>query len=142
MILGITLNSTTKEFKWEPDELKENGAAADISLTPKGEHCLVLKQALLTGGTEGEMNVVEVETSGYKTQVKIPIAALVGGKTSHSAMDISLPDPPAILRLVEGSGPVHIAGIHVIQSEQFNDDDDDDEDDYLGKLKWKGQASW
>jgi len=126
---GCTLTSSNKEFKWEPDELKENGTG-DISLSLKGEHCLVLKQALLVGGTEGELNTIEVETSGYKGNVKLPVVSLVSGKVSHLLLDLSFPDPPVTLRLLEGSGPIHIAGKHIIQTEQYQDDDDDDEEDY------------
>jgi len=76
--------------------------------------------------------VVEVETSGYKSEVKLPIAALVAGQNCHTLLDISLPDPPATLRLVQGSGPVHLAGVHAIQVDNFTDDEEDEED-MLGK---------
>lgn len=132
--LGVTLNNTTKEIKWEPDALKENGGVGDISLSSKGEHTLIIKQALLSSDVkEGEVNVIEVETAGYKGNIKQPIIVLVGGKSSHVLLDLNFPDPPVTLKLIEGRGPIHISGNHVINAEQYNDDDDDEDDDDLGK---------
>ncbi|KAL0270527.1 UNVERIFIED_CONTAM: hypothetical protein PYX00_007913 [Menopon gallinae] len=107
----------------------------EISLSVKGEHTLILKQALLSSEVpENQVNVVEVETAGYKGNIKLPIITLVGGKQSHVLLDLNFPDPPVTLRLIQGEGPIHISGNHVINAEQYNDDDDDDDDDDLGKF--------
>lgn len=127
------MSNTNKEVKWEPDALKENGGVGEISLSAKGEHTLIIKQALLSpSAKDSEVNVIEVETTGYKGNIKQPIIALIGGKQPHLLLDLNFPDPPVILRLVEGHGPVHISGNHVINAEQYNDEDDDEDDDDLG----------
>lgn len=131
------MNDTNKEIKWEPDALKENGSFNEMSLSVKGEHTLIIKQALLgPSAKDSEVNVIEVETTGYKGSIKQPIVALVGKKKSHLLLDLNFPDPPVILRLVEGHGPVHISGNHVINAEQYNDEDDDEDDDDLGRTQF------
>jgi len=127
---GTTLTSSNKELKWEPDALKENGAAGDVSFSAKGEHALVVKQALLGPDAEdNDVNVIEVETTGYKSNIQQPIVVLTGGKQSHILLDLNFPDPPVTFRLIKGKGPVHLSGNHVIGNEQYNDEDDEDEDD-------------
>lgn len=120
-------------MKWEPDELQGNGG--EVSLRTQGEHCLILKQALLLNGKEGQVNVVEAKTAGYKDEIVIPILALEAGKQSHVAMDLSFPDPPVTFKLIEGSGPVHIIGVHAISThEQYLQEADDDSGKFFLKF--------
>lgn len=104
-------------------------------MSAKGEHTLCIKQALLGPDTEdNDSCVVEVETIGYKSTIQQPIIVLNQGKKEHVLLDLNFPDPPVILRLIKGKGPVYISGNHVISNEQYNDDDEDDEDDDLGRV--------
>lgn len=66
---------------------------------------------------EGEVNVVEVEAMGYKSDVKFPIAVMKGGGPSNQAvLDLLFPDPPVSFHLSKGSGPVHLLGNHTVGS--------------------------
>lgn len=73
---------------------------------------------------EGEVNVIQVEAMTWKDHVKIPVATLkAGGSNNQVLLDLSFPDPPVTFTLVQGSGPVHIIGHHLIGSsmEEFDD---------------------
>ena len=66
---------------------------------------------------EDEINVVEVEAMGYKSDVKYPITVLRGGVQHQSLLDLLFPDPPVTFKLIKGSGPVHLLGNHSVGSE-------------------------
>lgn len=79
----------------------------------------------------GEVNVVQVEAMTWKDSVKIPIATLkAGGPNNQVLLDLSFPDPPVTFSLIQGSGPVHIIGHHLIGSpmEEFDEMDEIEEE--------------
>lgn len=98
----------------------------------QGGHKLIIKQALLgPEATEGEVNVVQVEAMTWKDSVKIPIASLkAGGPNNQVLLDLSFPDPPVTFSLIQGTGPVHIIGHHLIGSpmEEFDEMDEIEEE--------------
>lgn len=66
---------------------------------------------------DGEVNVIEVEAMGYKSDIKFPVVVLKGG-TGHSqcVLDLLFPDPPVTFKLVKGNGPIHLLGNHSVGS--------------------------
>lgn len=110
---------------WDPE-----AQGADDS---QGGHKLIIKQALLgPEAVDGELNVIQVEATTWKESLKVPVATLkAGGQNSQVLLDLSFPDPPVTFSLIQGTGPVHIIGHHLIGGpfEEFEHVDDFDEID-------------
>ncbi|XP_068899610.1 nucleoplasmin-like protein isoform X1 [Tenebrio molitor] len=121
---ALTLKGAKASEVWDP----EAKGAEDY----QGGHKLIIKQALVgPEATEGEVNVVQVEAMTWKDSVKIPIASLkAGGANNQVVLDLSFPDPPVTFSLVQGNGPVHIIGHHLIGSpmEEFDEMDEMEEE--------------
>ncbi|CAH0554588.1 unnamed protein product [Brassicogethes aeneus] len=121
---ALTLKGKQSSEVWDP-EAKGDG---DF----QGGHKLIIKQALLgPEATEGEVNVVQVEAMTWKDSVKIPVATLkAGGANNQVLLDLSFPDPPVTFTLIQGNGPVHIIGHHLIGSpmEDFEEMDEMEEE--------------
>ena len=124
LVLALTLKGAKASEVWDP----EAKGAEDY----QGGHKLIIKQALIgPEATEGEVNVVQVEAMTWKDSVKIPIASLkAGGANNQVLLDLSFPDPPVTFSLVQGNGPVHIIGHHLIGSpiEEFDEMDEMEEE--------------
>lgn len=130
---GATLKEGSKTVTWDPDN-KADGYPRT--------HKLIIKQCIL--GHEAaadEFNVVQVETMTIRDTLRIPIAVLKVGEARQCRLDLEFSDSPVTFTLVEGKGPVHIHGQHLLGSlvEEFEDmeemeeevpeEDEDDEDD-------------
>ena len=74
----------------------------------------MIKQALLSHeAADGEIAVIEAEAVGYaQANIKTLISVLVQGKDHQRSLDLVFHDAPVKLRLVKGSGPVHLVGAH------------------------------
>ncbi|GLV32292.1 Nucleoplasmin [Carabus blaptoides fortunei] len=108
---ALTLQGAKASECWDP----ESKGAEDY----QGGHKLVIRQALLgPEAKDGEVNVVQVEAMTWKDSITIPVATLSAGAngTSQCLLDLSFPDPPVTFSLLQGSGPVHIIGHHLIGS--------------------------
>jgi nucleophosmin 3 len=110
--VGVQLDAKTKEIEWNPEknfpkEDKEDGM-------PIPRHSLMIKQAILSHeAAEGEMAVIEAEAVGYaQSNIKTLISVLVQGKDHQRSLDLVFHDAPVKLRLIKGSGPVHLVGAH------------------------------
>lgn len=142
---GATLKEGNKTVTWDPENKSESYPRT---------HKLVIKQCIL--GHEAaadEFNVVQVETMTIRDTLRIPIAVLKVGETRQCRMDLEFSDAPVTFTLVEGKGPVHIHGQHLLGSlvEEFEDmeeleeegldeeeaDEDEDEDGAQQKKKPK-----
>lgn len=122
---ALTLKGAKASETWDP----ESKASEDY----QGGHKLVIRQALLgPEAKEGELNVVQVEAMTWKDSITIPVATLTAGPngSSQCLLDLSFPDPPVTFSLLQGSGPVHIIGQHLIGSplEEFDEMDDIEEE--------------
>ncbi|XP_054258890.1 nucleoplasmin-like protein ANO39 [Macrosteles quadrilineatus] len=126
---GLTLSKDHSSEIWDPDMKSPGGPDANDSHALRGEHTLVVKQAVLGPKcTDGEVNVVQAEAMGYKSDIKFPIAVLKGGSQSQAVLDLLFPDPPVTFKLIQGNGPVHLLGNHSVGSgEMVGEDDEDDE---------------
>ncbi|XP_065173677.1 nucleoplasmin-like protein isoform X1 [Atheta coriaria] len=131
---ALTLEGAKANEVWDPE--------AKSTDDYQGGHKLIIKQALLgPDAKEGEVNVVQVEAMTWKESIKIPVAVLKGGSANNQVqLDLSFPDPPVTFTLIQGSGPVHLIGHHLIGGpvEEFDDMDEMEEemiDDEEGDIK-------
>ncbi|XP_063233184.1 mitotic apparatus protein p62-like isoform X2 [Bacillus rossius redtenbacheri] len=122
---GASLTADKNTITWDPEEPSKDGQP-DFS---RG-HSLTIKQAMLgKEAKSGELNVVQAETVGYNGDVKIPLFSLEAGALRQCMLDLSFPDAPVVLKLAEGSGPVHLSGYHSIASVMDEQTDDELEDE-------------
>lgn len=87
------------------------------NLTVKFSHTILLicSQAVLgPKSANGEVNVIQAEAMGYKSDIKFPITVLTGGQTQQVVLDLLFPDPPVTFKLIQGNGPVHLLGNHSV----------------------------
>nr|XP_022917960.1 nucleoplasmin-like protein isoform X1 [Onthophagus taurus] len=121
---ALTLEGAKASEVWDPE--------AKVPEDYQGGHKLIIKQALLgPDAKEGEVNVIQVEAMTWKESIKVPVATLkAGGPNNQVLLDLSFPDPPVTFSLIQGSGPVHIIGHHLIGGpiEEFDEMDELEED--------------
>lgn len=78
---------------------------------------------------------MQVETNAHDEKIKIPIAVLKVGENRCAQSFVEFPDAPVTFKLIQGTGPVHIHGQHLICDESvegeipMEDDDDLDEEE-------------
>ncbi|NP_001166837.1 nucleoplasmin-like protein isoform X2 [Bombyx mandarina] len=111
---GVTLSSSHQSETWDPE------AKAEYPRSNK----LVIRQALLGPDAKpDELNVIQVEAMSLQEAVKLPVAVLKVGESRHVRLDIEFPDAPVTFTLVQGSGPVHLIGHHLLGAllEEFED---------------------
>jgi len=118
---GVTLTEANKTETWDPEIKTE-----EYPRTNK----LVIRQALLGQDAGAEFNVVQVETMSMRDTVKIPVAVLKSGENRQVRLDLEFPDAPVTFTLIQGSGPVHLIGQHLLGAlvEEFEDMDDMEEE--------------
>uniref|UniRef100_A0A1B6D2K0 Nucleoplasmin core domain-containing protein n=1 Tax=Clastoptera arizonana TaxID=38151 RepID=A0A1B6D2K0_9HEMI len=105
---GLTLDKDNKKVTWDPEDYNCEGSNPD-----RGEQMLIVRQILLGQSaikSQGELNIIEVDTMGYKSDIKVPIAILKSGVQNSAFIDLLFPGRPVTFRLTEGNGPVHIQG--------------------------------
>lgn len=112
---------STKEKTWEGQCVLNNLEATTTT------HTLSIRQVVLgPEAKEGEVNVVELEVKGYKDQKhKIPVCVTKAGGSYVTGVDVLIEDTPAIFRLTQGSGPIHLSGTHQVETTIIEDDMDD-----------------
>ncbi|CAK8675818.1 nucleophosmin-like [Clavelina lepadiformis] len=92
---------------------------------------LVLKRACMgVGAKDGERQLLEVTSfNSRQERVEACFCSLRGG----SQEDVNLSDltifPPAIFKLIEGNGPVHLVGNHMMMGDEDDSEDEDYSDD-------------
>jgi len=121
---ALTLEGPKASEVWDPE--------AKGAEEYQGGHKLIIKQALLgPDAADGEVNVIQVEAMTWKESIKIPVATLkAGGANAQVLLDLSFPDPPVTFSLIQGNGPVHIIGHHLIGGpvEEFDEMDEMEEE--------------
>ncbi|KAL1449831.1 hypothetical protein WDU94_002304 [Cyamophila willieti] len=124
---GLTLDSKKTHDCWDPD-IEKGDKSADSSQGFRGEHTLLVKQAVIgANAKEGEVHVVEVEAMGFRADIKLPIVVLKAGVNNHAPLDLLFPDPPVTFKLVKGSGPIYLFGNHSVGTGEPMGEDDDEE---------------
>ncbi|XP_034837154.1 nucleoplasmin-like protein isoform X2 [Maniola jurtina] len=111
---GVTLSSSHQSETWDPE------AKGDYPRSNK----LLIRQALLGPDAKAdELNVIQVETMCLQESIKIPVAILKVGETRQVRLHIEFPDAPVTFTLIQGSGPVHLIGQHLLGAlvEEFED---------------------
>ena len=151
---GVQLDSKTKEIEWNPEKNSSKEEKEDEMIYRC--HSLMIKEAILSHeAVDGEVAVIEAEAVGYElSNIKTLISVLVQGKDRQHSLGLVFHDPPVKLRLVQGSGPVHLVGVHhVDESLKINgfelatnfiylfvgwrcsDEDDSSDEEDSGKMK-------
>ncbi|XP_077992817.1 uncharacterized protein LOC144446850 [Glandiceps talaboti] len=112
---GAELREGKTIVKWSPES-----ESADDDL----RQLLEVQQAVLGGkAVKGQRNIVEVTTKGYKdTLIKQPVLSLELGKENQCHLSLSF-RPPVTFKLTAGSGPVYLAGRHLMEVELGGIDD-------------------
>lgn len=76
---------------------------------------------------------LQVETTTKDDSIKIPIAVLKVGENRLSSSFLEFPDAPVTFKLIQGSGPVHIHGHHLLGEldgiEEIDEEEAIDEED-------------
>jgi len=117
---GATLKGENATVKWDPHENDDEH--------PERPNKLIVKQILLgVEAKEGEYNVVEVEATAKDKTIKIPIAVLKVGENRFSQSFLEFPDHPVTFKLIQGSGPVHINGHHLLGDIESLEDFEEEE---------------
>lgn len=95
---------------------KEKIAQFDVAESEfENNQKLIIKQIILGyEAAEGEFNVVQAETRSEDKEIKIPIAVLKAGETRTLTPNLEFPHSSVTFKLIQGSGPVHIHGQHII----------------------------
>merc|ERR1711872_306799 len=125
---SCTLNAETKEYVWDPKEPE------DYKGVKPGHRLLIKTAVLMPEAKQDEVTIVQIESEGYnKKQVVMPIVAMKGGSDMQKYVDLLVPAFPATIKIVEGSGPLHLVGSHCVDyysgnDEEASDDETADED--------------
>jgi len=125
---AAVLDSKTKVIEWNPEKDFPKDEKDDGMPIPR--HSLMIKQAILSHeAADGEVAVIEAEAMGYaQAEIKTLIAVMVQGKDHQRSLDLVFHDAPVKLRLVKGSGPIHLVGAHGVAYRYMGEDDDEDDD--------------
>merc|ERR1711942_526534 len=130
---SCTLNAETKEFSWNPEDPSDTKDDDDADPSVKPGHRLLIKTAvLMPTSKKDEVTIVQIEGEGYnKSKVVVPICAMKGGRDVQQYLDLLVPCPSK-LSLLQGEGPIHLAGSHCVDFYGYRDTgagDDDEEDE-------------
>jgi len=122
---SCTLSGTNKEHIWDPKEPE------DFKGEVKPGHRLLIKTAILMpDAKKDEITIVQIESEGYnKKQVTLPIVAMKGGSDLQKYVDLLIPAFPATIKIIEGSGPLHLAGSHCVDYSNGGREEDESDDD-------------
>merc|ERR1719234_2288892 len=125
---SCTLSGSNKEYSWAPEDAMEEDDDKDIKVKPS--HRLLVKMAILMpSAKEEEVSIIQVESEGYnKQKVVVPICAMKGGQDLQKYVDLLIPGP-AKLTLLQGEGPIHLAGSHCVDFFGFKDGAGESEDE-------------
>ncbi|KAM8924819.1 nucleoplasmin-3 [Pelodytes ibericus] len=120
-LFGCELSSKVKQYTFEVDEEDEC------------EHSLALHTISLGAGSKDEFNVVEAVGRNYENK---EIAVQIANLKLSCLLSVNLEQfeiqPPVTFRLTSGSGPILIAGRHIIASSDEQDSlsgEEEDEED-------------
>jgi hypothetical protein len=73
-----------------------------------------LCQVFLGEGTvKDEEQIVEVYACGRTGRTRMPISRLQGGLIENFPLKLKFSNSPITFKLIKGSGPVHLIGIHM-----------------------------
>ncbi|XP_014661711.1 PREDICTED: nucleoplasmin-like protein ANO39 isoform X2 [Priapulus caudatus] len=120
---GCQLTEANKSVHWDEENLPEDEETNGKDSKEDEEddedflkHSLFAKQVVLgVGAVAAQRNVIAVETKDFHgkkiTQI---IASLTLGQCDQCTIDVGF-HAPTTFKLVEGNGPVHISGAHIVE---------------------------
>ncbi|XP_037117397.1 nucleophosmin 1b isoform X5 [Syngnathus acus] len=119
-LFGCTLKSDKREYKVDVDD-------------DETEQQLSLKAACLGAEAEDKFHMVEVEALTYDGKAtKVPLVVLKPSVLPSMGLGGFEITPPVTLRLLSGSGPVHISGQHFVS---VRDSDNEEEEHNTSPVK-------
>ncbi|XP_077434659.1 nucleophosmin 1b isoform X2 [Vanacampus margaritifer] len=119
-LFGCTLKSDKREYKVDVDD-------------DETEQQLSLKAACLGAEAEDKFHMVEVEALTYDGKAtKVPLVVLKPSVLPSMGLGGFEITPPVTLRLLSGSGPVHISGQHFVS---VKDSDNEEEEHNTSPVK-------
>ncbi|XP_061691189.1 nucleophosmin 1b [Syngnathoides biaculeatus] len=119
-LFGCTLKSDKREYKVDIDD-------------DETEQQLSLKAACLGAEAEDKFHMVEVEALTYDGKAtKVPLVVLKPSVLPSMGLGGFEITPPVTLRLLSGSGPVHISGQHFVS---VKDSDNEEEEHNSSPVK-------
>lgn len=116
-----------KEYLWGTDlsgkdaQMKFEGGDAE-------DETLVFKSAALGEGATGK-HVVQLSAVDVKSEKVTVTLAVLNDQNCYLRLPSISVEPPILLKLVEGTGPVNICANHIVSEEWDDEDDMDDSDD-------------
>eukprot|EP00088_Acartia_fossae_P001612 TRINITY_DN10638_c0_g1_i1.p1 TRINITY_DN10638_c0_g1~~TRINITY_DN10638_c0_g1_i1.p1 ORF type:complete len:169 (-),score=72.98 TRINITY_DN10638_c0_g1_i1:56-562(-) len=119
---SCTLTGTNKEYIWAPgdDDKDDDDDDHDPSVKP-GHRLLIKSGILMPGAKDGEVNIVQLESTGYnKVKVEVPICAIKAGGDPMQYIDLLLPHK-AVFKLIQGQGPISLNGSHCVDLDSYRD---------------------
>merc|ERR1712136_187684 len=131
-ILFITMmdfdpSANSKEYLWSTKLTKKSNKTQWEGRDDGVLEQLVIKRACLgVGAKENERNIVQVTSFNYQQKkIETCICSLtLPTKECDGLTDVTV-FPPAIFELVEGSGPIHLTGNHMMMDDGDESDDED-----------------
>merc|ERR1712055_310792 len=128
---SCSLTAANKEFTWAPEDPSDSKDDDENDPSVKPGHRLLIKSAgLMPSAKQDEVTIVQIESEGYnKKQVVMPIVAMKGGSDMQKYVDLLVPTFPATLKIIEGSGPLHLVGSHCVDSYSGKDDEEASDDE-------------
>ncbi|XP_054648238.1 nucleophosmin 1b isoform X2 [Dunckerocampus dactyliophorus] len=111
-LFGCTLKSDKREYKVDVDD-------------DETEQQLSIKAACLGAEAEDKFHMVEVEALTYDGKAtKVPLVVLKPSVLPSMSLGGFEITPPVTLRLLSGSGPVHISGQHFVSVKESDDEEE------------------
>jgi len=120
-------SANSKEYLWSTKLTKKSNKTQWEGRDDGVLEQLVLKRACLgVGAKENERNIVQVTSFNYQQKkIETCICSLtLPTKECDGLTDVTV-FPPAIFELVEGSGPIHLTGNHMMMDDGDESDDED-----------------
>ncbi|CAB4064685.1 unnamed protein product [Lepeophtheirus salmonis] len=125
-IWTVTLDKDNKEYVWNPTEI--GGDKEEAEEDGKEKSKLVKNAFLSLEAKEGQVNVVNIETLGYKgLEIKCPLVAMKAGTDYQRLVDQEF-SSKVKLTLVHGQGPVQLED----ESEEEEGEEMEEEDQENG----------
>jgi len=116
-----------KQFLWGTD-LKGEGSQMKFEGGDAEDETLVFRSAALGAGAKGK-HVVELSAVDVKSEKVTVTLCVLSDQNCYIRLPEIAVEPPILLKLAEGEGPVNICANHIITEEEDFDEDDEDEMD-------------
>jgi len=116
-----------KQFLWGTD-LKGKGAQMKFEGGDAEDETLVFRSAALGAGASGK-HVVELSAVDVQSEKVTVTLCVLSDQNCYIRLPEITVEPPILLKLAEGEGPVNICANHIVTEEEDFDEEDDELDE-------------